>query len=333
MDGMSHMGLDLAPYDRHALVHTWTFQPGWLLAGLVLLGGYVYLVRRAAANGRPMPGWRVGCWVTGLVLLELTMASAVDVYAMAMFWMHMVEHLMLIMVVPAFLVLGHPLTAIRDALPEERGERFESALKSRPGGFLTDPLVGLVVYGTVIIATHLTGFMDQMAMHPWLMVFEQILYLIAGYWLLLPLLAHEPLRWDVPYLLRLALVLIAMVPDTVVGIVLLQTDDNPFPVMLGMHPAWAPAPVHDANIAGGLMWAAGDGLMMCIGIAILVAMISDRDQSRQNFGAWLEGARRQALIEHVSRSDATDEVAADIDPDGDDALAAYNRMLERMNRE
>ena len=65
----SHMGLDLPPYDRHALVHTWAFQPGWLLAGLVLLGGYLYLARRAATNGRPLPGWRIGCWVFGVVLL------------------------------------------------------------------------------------------------------------------------------------------------------------------------------------------------------------------------------------------------------------------------
>ena len=331
----SHMGLDLPPYDRHALVHTWAFQPGWLLAGLVLLGGYLYLARRAATNGRPLPGWRIGCWVFGVVLLELTLASAIDAYAMALFWMHMVEHLMLIMVVPIFLVLGHPITLIRNALPAERGERFEALVKSRTIGFLTDPLVGLVVYGTVIIATHLTGFMDQMAMHAWLMTFEQILYLIAGYWLLLPLLGHEPLRWDVPYMLRLALVLIAMVPDTVVGLVLLQTNDDPFPVMLGMHPAWAPSPVHDANIAGGLMWAAGDGLMMCIGIAVLVAMISDRDASRRNFGDWLEGARRQTMVDHVNRTDQAgdDQMADDIDPDGDDALAAYNRMLGRLNNE
>ena len=49
-------------------------------------------------------------------------------------------------------------------------------------------------------------------------------------------------------------------------------------------------------------------------------------------GPVLEG-RRQALIDHVSMSDAADEVAADIDPDGDEALAAYNRMLGRLNND
>lgn len=327
---MDAMGAGLRPYGQHALFSTWTFQPWWLLAGVVILGAYAVLVRRAAAHGRAMPAWRIACFTAGIVLLEITLGSAIDAYAMAIFWMHMVEHLLLIMVVPALLVLGHPLTAVRDGLSEPRRARFEAFLTSRPVGFLTDPIVGIIVYGVVIIGTHLTGFMDQMAVHAPLMTLEQILYVVAGCWLLLPLIGHEPLRWDVPYVLRLALLLIAMVPDTVVGIVLMQTNSDPFPVMMGMHPAWSPAPVHDANIAGALMWAAGDGLMMFIAVGVVVAMIVDRNESRKGFGSWLEGARQQAFVHHVGK-DGQDEVAADIDPDGEDALAAYNRMLGRLS--
>jgi len=323
----------LPAYGSHALFGTWSAHPGWLIAGVVLLAGYGWAVRRAAVHGRGLPAWRVVSFVLGVLIMEVTIASAIDAYAMDLFWMHMVEHLVLIMVVPVFLVLGHPLTAIRDALTSPARERFEAVLRSRPVGILTDPMVGLLVYTLVIITTHLTDFMDQMAMHGWVMTFEQVLYVVAGCWLMMPLLAFEPLRRNVPYLLRIAVLFLAMVPDAVVGIVLLQTDDNLFPMMMSMHPAWAPDPVRDTNIAGALMWAAGDGLMMFIAVGVVIAMISDPDQSRQGFGTWLEGARRRTMVQHVNfdhDGPAGDVPEVDFDPDGDEALAAYNRMLGRL---
>ena len=42
-------------------------------------------------------------------------------------------------------------------------------------------------------------------------------------------------------------------------------------------------------------------------------------------GSWLEGARRNALAEHTG-----EDVEGLGDPDGDEALEAYNRMLARL---
>jgi len=324
----------LPAYDGHMLFTTWSARSGWLIAGVVLVGGYLWAARRAARRGEPLAVWRVVSFVLGVVVMEATIASVIDIYAMDLFWMHMVEHLVLIMVVPVFLVLGHPLTAIRNALGSPARERFEGFLKSRPMGILTAPMTGLLVYTVVIIGTHLTDFMDKMAMHAWVMTFEQVLYVVAGCWMFMPLLAFEPLRRNVPYVLRLVVLFLAMVPDAVVGVVLLQTNDNLFPMMMSMHPSWAPDPVRDINTAGALMWAAGDGLMMFIAVGVMLAMISDPDKSRQGFGTWLEGARRRTLAQHVNLAEeAGTGFDPDLDPDGDEALAAYNRMLGRLGTE
>lgn len=327
-----HFNPALPPYDRHALFTTWSAHPGWLIVGALILLGYAWAVRRAAANGSALPVWRVISFVLGIVLLEATIASAIDAYAMLLFWVHMVEHLILIMVIPVFLVLGHPLTAIRDALPPRGRERFLGFLQSRPIGLLTNPIIGLLAYTVVIVGTHLTNFMDQMAMHSWVMTFEQVLYVVVGYWFFMPILAYEPLRNNVAYMLRLAVLFGAMVPDAVVGVVLLQTNDNLFPMMFSMHPAWAMDPVNDINTAGALMWAGGDGLMMFIAVAVTIAMITDQNQSRQGFGTWLEGARQRTLVQHVNLQ-GEQVVTSEIDPDGDEALAAYNKMLGRLSGE
>lgn len=326
------MGSDLQPWGWHALGTHWDLQVGWIVVGVVVLAAYLLGVRAAARRGTPIHPARVACFVFAILLLEITLASAINAYAMSIFWVHMIEHLTLIMVVPAFLVLGHPLTVAAEALPGPDRELFLSVLHSRPVAALTHPLTGLGVYAIVIVGTHLTSFMDTMAMHSWLMTAEQVLYVFSGWLLLLPLIGNEPIRWKTPYLVRIMLLLVAMVPDTVVGIVLLQSDDNPFPMMMGMHPSWAPAPISDLHIGGGLMWAVGDGLMMCFAVGVVVALISNEGRRAQLLGPWLEGVRRQTLVDHVSAG-ATQGVATDIDPDGDDALAAYNRMLGRLEDE
>jgi putative copper resistance protein D len=275
---------------------------------------------------------RVASFVTGIALLLFTVSSAIDIYAMAVFWDHMVEHLLLIMVVPALLVLGHPITVAR-AAASTRGKEgaVDAFVRSWPVSLLTHPGVGLGIYSVVIIGTHLTGFMDAMAMHGWLMGAEQWLYVVSGYLFLLPLLGSEPIRWQVPHLGKLALILVGMTPDTVVGIVLMQTTYNMFPMMEAGHPSWAPAPVDDLTIAGGLMWAGGDGLMMLFGVGVTLAMIS-HPGSASVLGQRLESVRRRTLAEHVALAGGTTALAEEGDVDDDDAmLDAYNEMLARMS--
>ncbi|HET6742776.1 MAG TPA: cytochrome c oxidase assembly protein [Kribbella sp.] len=307
-----------------SLLRSWQVAPVWLVVAVVLAVGYTALRVRARGRSTVRP-WRVVSFVGGCALLWVCVASGIGSYSMDVFWVHMVLHLLLIMVVPALLVLGHPITVAVEALPADRQARARRLVASRPVGVITHPVTGLAIYSLVIIATHLTGFMDQMAMHAWLMPTEQVLYVVAGYLLFLPLLGEEPIRSQTGYLLRFVLFLIAMLPDTVVGIVLLQATRDPFPMMMAMHPAWAPDPLTDVHTAGGLMWAAGDGLMMFAAVGLMISVVTSPAKRERMTGRWLDAVRRTVI---------TNEVGADpakpLDPDSDEAYEAYNRMLNRL---
>ncbi len=311
----------------------WQVRPWWLLFSAVVLVAYLGAVAVARRGRvRTVHPVRVASFVTGILVLLVTVSSAIDTYAMALFWDHMIEHLLLIMVVPALLVLGSPITAMRAAAAAQGKQgSVESFARSWPVSVLAHPVVGFGLYAAVIIGTHLTGFMDAMAAHGWVMETEKWLYLITGCIYLLPLLGAEPIRSRLPYLGRLGLLLLGMVPDTVVGIVLMQTSYNMFPVMEGAHPSWAPAPVRDLQIGGALMWVGGDGLMMLFGVAVTIAMITHTG-STQLIGPWLESIRRHTLAEQVTQTGGTATIADDADVDEDEAmLDAYNQMLARMN--
>ncbi|MFF0267102.1 cytochrome c oxidase assembly protein [Kribbella sp. NPDC004536] len=305
-----------------SFISSWRLELGWLLVGLLLAFGYCVLLFRGRSTVHP---WRAVSFVLGCVVLWVCVASGIGAYAMDVFWMHMILHLLLIMVVPILLVLGHPITVVLESLPAGRQTRARRFLTSRPIGLFTLPTTGLAVYTLVIVATHLTGFMDQMVMHPWLMTGEQVLYVAAGYLFFLPLLGEEPLRSDPGYLLRLVLFLIGMLPDTVVGIVLLQTDRDPFPMMMSHHPSWAPDPLTDIHTAGGLMWAGGDGLMMFAAVGLMISVVVSPAKRDRMAGSWLDGVRRTVIASEVGA-----DPARQLDPDSDEAYEAYNRMLQRL---
>ena len=318
----------LPPLDWSSFLGTWRLNVFWLVVSGVLLAGYLACWWRGRSRGGAVGVVRASFFVLGCVLLAVCLCSAIDVYAMSLFWMHMIEHLTLITVVPALLVLGHPLTVLRDAGGPGWRTQVEVALQQPPVSWLTHPLVGLTAYGVVVFYTHLTPFMDKMVAEPAWMTVEQVAYVVSGAWLLLGAIAEEPLRWRTPYLLRLVLLVMAMVPDTLVGIVLLQTERDPFPSYMAMRPSWAPDPLHDLDVGGSLMWAAGDGLMMCLAVGVVIALLTG--QRERFLGTWLESARTATLVGHVQRSGGEVELGDGPIDDDDAALDAYNDMLRRM---
>ena len=257
-------------------------------------------------------------------MLWLSVSSGLAVYGRAVFWLHMVLHLTLIMIVPALLVLGSPLRVVIGAGGEGWLARAGSILTSAPVSAALHPATGLAAYTAVIVGTHLTSFMDQMAVHDWLEPLEVVLYVLGGWLLLTPLLGAEPIRWRVPPLGRIGLLVVAMMPDTVVGIVLLQSATNPFPRMFP-GTAWGPDPLHDVQTGGAVMWVGGDGLMMVFALGVLLTVLTGRSQGPL-LGSWLEAVRRSTLDDLAGGQLAGD--GEDLDEE-QSALDAYNRMLER----
>jgi putative copper resistance protein D len=295
-----------------------------IAAGAAAYGVGVARLRRT--GGWPWP--RTAAFLVGSGVLAVTVNSGIDVYAHPLFWVHMVQHLLLIMVVPPLLVAGQPL---RLAMAVQGAHGWVARLVHGRLGLLAHPIIGCALYTVVIVGTHLSGFMQSMLTHHGVHEAEKILYLAAGCLLFWPLIAHEPVRWRVPYALRIAVLLLAMTVDTFVGLVLMLTDKEPFPAYNAMHRSWEPLPVSDLHGGGAIMWCGGDAIMFVLCLAIAAQWILDRGR-RDQLGGWLDAVRRGALAAHgatVAEARALDR-AADLDSD-DTARVTYNAMLARLN--
>ena len=194
---------------------------------------------------------------------------------------------------------GQPVDPARPDDQRRTQERIQTWLTVGVVAFLTHPIVGFLLYAAIIIGTHLTSFMQQMMLHPWLHQTEHVLYLGGGYIFLLPLLGNEPIRWRPPFLVRLLALFIAMAPETVVGIVLLQADHVLFPAYAEVHRMWGPTPLRGPHRGGGIMWAFGDGLMMLFIVGVILVYIA-HSATNATAGGWLEGVRRRTLADRLA---------------------------------
>lgn len=315
--------IDDAPSWGAALA-LWRFSPVVDLLLALATVGYLVLVRRCGAGDGP--GWPRSCTAAffgAVAALVVALDGPVATFSDVLFWVHMVQHLMLIMIVPVLLVWARPWRLVHTAGGPRARAAVDRVVHSRAARWATTPLLGLGLYGAVVILTHLTGFQQVSATHPPIRVVELALYLVSGYLLFLPLAGSEMSPWSPPHLVRFALLALSMGVDTFTGVVLMLTPRPLAGAYAAAHPGWGPSALADQEVAGAIMWFGGDVLMLVLMIAIAVRWGRARDQS-QGFGNWIEGVRHRTLL---------GTAATDVDRVDDDesALRAYNEALAALH--
>lgn len=320
----------LEPFSMRVLLTHWEVAWYWNLALAVITCVYLFGWARARRRHTGVPAWRAWLFVLGSASAVVCFNSALESYSHTLFWVHMIQHLVLIMLVPILWVLGSPLTVWVRAAGGPEG-RVARALRSGPADVLFFPFTGLALYTAVIVATHLTSFMNDMVQHMWLHNLEAVLYLVAGLVFFWPILGNEPLRRRLPHPLRILILFLGMAPDTVVGIVLMQATHPLFPAYGINRPSWAPSLVRDLYLGGGVMWFYGDMLMMCCILGVAGVWLTHR-ANNATAGAWLEGIRRSTMAGQAALAGSGSAIDESTDLDDDDAaLEAYNQMLQNLN--
>jgi cytochrome c oxidase assembly factor CtaG len=332
----------LPPFSWSEAATNWQFAP--IVTAFTALVAAAYLwgalrVRRRHPR-RPWPLVRTIPFLLGLLVINLATQSGIGTYDGTLFWDHMIQHLMLLMVAPPLLVAGQPVTLLLHASRNPLHTGVKKLIRSRPIQWITWPAFGVVAYTATIVGTHLTNFMNLVIEHDAIHEAEHVLYLVVGYLYFLPLIGQEPIRWKVSYPLRLFLLFIAMPVDAFTGVVLGSYQTDPF---VPMEPrSWGPSAVNDLHQGGAVMWIGGAAIMFAL---IMVTFFQWSRETRPSAGmGWLETARRANMADRIAEANPAGAASAqalgraaggaarnaDVDED-EDQLAAYNEYLARIN--
>ncbi len=221
---------------------------------------------------RPAPG-RVASYVFGVVLLLLSLISPLDRLGDAyLFSAHMLQHIILILVVPPLLLLG---------LPPEPLERL---LCWRPAAVVERVLGKPLVAWSLGLATlwlwHLPVFYDAVLVHEGLHIFQHLSFLVTATIFWWPVVAPVPRVRRLGSLGAVFYLLLAGLASSLLGIIITFAPSGLYPAYL--HPVdrlgvlgvvrgeWGLTPAVDQQVGGILMWMFGDPLILVAILAVLV---------------------------------------------------------------
>jgi len=188
------------------LTQHWSFDPFLLIAAIVVIWheiGLARLARRSRPDRTRQRRRRSLLLYSGLAVLLIAVQSPIDYWADDYFFVHMIQHLLLMFAAPTLIVAGAPWQPLLDALPGRSGKTATREVMTggwaRPlraaGGFMLWPWVSVIFFNLVMIVWHLPGPFDlserNQAVHIWL---THSSFFIAGVLFWLQFVGSPPFR-------------------------------------------------------------------------------------------------------------------------------------------
>jgi putative copper resistance protein D len=276
---------------------SWTIEPAALLGLVLAFGLYLLAVRRVdrAHPAHPVPRRRIAAWSAGLAVVALALFSVVDVYADELFTVHMVQHLLLTMVAPPLLLQGAPITLLlRSASAEHRQRWILPVLESRAVVAITHPVVGWVGFALVMWGSHFSPLFDAALADDGIHAAEHALFLTAGLLFWLPVGGIDPNPHRMGHAARVGYMLLGLPQNSFLGLAIFSAPTVLYAHYAALVRAWGPTPLQDQQLAGGVMWAAGDVLFLVPLLAVVAAWFRSEEEKGRLHDERLDRERTRA---------------------------------------
>jgi putative copper resistance protein D len=232
-----------------------------IVAALVL---YLWGVRRNNAL-HPRHPWPVGktvAWIGALFTTAVGIFSFVGVYDSELFWVHMVQHLILIMVAAPLFAVASPLRLTFCSSSGTAHLVVTEALRSRVAKLLGNPIVAFVLYAVVIPISHLTVWYNYTLTQESVHNAEHLVFLLVGYLFWRQIFGNDPNAHRLHPALQFFYLFMAIPIDTFTGLSLAGATHELFPAYVATHRTWGLSYVVDLHVGGDIMWVVGDTLML-----------------------------------------------------------------------
>ncbi|HEY6224900.1 MAG TPA: cytochrome c oxidase assembly protein [Gemmatimonadales bacterium] len=229
---------------------------GLAAGGLIYTAGWRRYRRRLPGR---FAASHLAAFLGALASLWVAIASPLDEAADASLSAHMVQHILLLIVAPALLLLGDPLLPLLRGLPDALRRSLMAPLLRRrslraAAHALVHPLVALLLSSVIFWSWHLPALFQLALRVPAIHLVEHASFLAGGLLFWYPVVQPWPgrPRWPsgamIPYLLA------ADVQNTALAAVLTFSDRVLYPSYQFHSRATEAAALADQVLAGVIMW-------------------------------------------------------------------------------
>jgi putative copper resistance protein D len=285
------------------LALAWRFDPviaGSLLAAAVV---WLFLVRRVARlhPGRPVPIARSAAFLGGLAAIAVALLSGIERYDTTLFSIHMVQHLLLMLVAAPLIALAAPVTQLlRAASPDARRRFVLPVLHSTAFAALGHPVVAWLTFTVVLWISHFSPLFDLALENPGIHQLEHVAFLVSALLFWWPAVAADPAPRRLAYPARAGYLLLQLPLGSFLGMAILFAATPLYAHYATLGTPYGISPLADQQLAGGIMWLAGDVVLIAAVLAVLAAWMrhEQRDAPAADRRA---DAQRAAINERAER--------------------------------
>jgi cytochrome c oxidase assembly factor CtaG len=205
---------------------------------------------------------RAAGFVAAMVTVLVALTGPVDANADKLFWVHMLQHVLLVMVAAPLLVLAAPWNEMWRPLPLglRRGiakpvarRRWAAPLRA-VGAFLGRPIPAWIAFNANLLVWHWPRLYDLALRTQWVHDLEHLLFLSTAVLFWAQVWDSPPLRARLGGFGRVIYITAATVPSWLLAVVLALATRPLYPAYTG-HAGMSP--LTDQQLAAGVMWGPG----------------------------------------------------------------------------
>ena len=248
------------PLELHTAMETHSPLRAAILVVLILVS-FLYMrgwrrVRKTPVSASP--AWRAASFLFGVSLIWVALGAPVAAYDHDSLTVHMIQHLLVMTIGPALILLGEPLLVFWHGLPrfgqDVVGLLFQLSLVQRFVRTVTRPALCWTVSAFTLLAWHVPPlFMLGMQSAVWHSV-EQASFLVAGFLFWWPVVQAWPCNATGPQWSTLLYLFLATLPCDILSGFLAFSDRVAYPVYFSTSRLFGLSVLEDQQCAAALMW-------------------------------------------------------------------------------
>ena len=267
---------------------------------------------RAHAQARRRKMWLS---YAGIALATLSVISPLQYWSMEYFWVHMIQHVTVMLAAPALYVAGAPAIPLLHAVPVRARRRLLRRIFVRPtrhplrriGAVVLSPIVAVVLFNVVMVVWMIPRVFNPVMGDPVLHICLMLsTFFIAGVLFWLQFIPSHPWQPTMSPFARVGALLLTNVVMTVIAMALSFFASGPFydigNSMLGMANMGSMTPttlrpLADQQLGAAILWVCGD--FWCLpALVMALRLVSKNDDGSGTMDRILRGRNTITVEEY-----------------------------------